>query len=243
MNEILARQLALDYCCSPEEVKDGANHFALHRPLEGRRRYKEDLPCVLKIAAVNGKLLFCGSAEALSLCRQRFGGDGAAWFFEPENLRALDRLLRPMGVEIAAARPFYIAEEIGPEPPVDAQIRWYGEAEIEPFRGDARFGEAFTFLREAPDRIGVAALREGRILGMAGASADSPTMWQIGINVEPDARLSGLGTALVARIRNAILRLGILPYYGTSISHLASQRVALGAGFRPAWAELVTAKI
>ena len=31
--------------------------------------------------------------------------------------------------------------------------------------------------------------------------------------------------------------------YGTSMGHIASQKVALGAGFIPAWAELVTDKI
>ena len=40
-----------------------------------------------------------------------------------------------------------------------------------------------------------------------------------------------------------ILKREILPYYGTSMSHIASQRVALGAGFLPAWAELATSRI
>ena len=39
-------------------------------------------------------------------------------------------------------------------------------------------------------------------------------------------------------IKNEILNRGKLPFYGTSMSHIASQRVALGAGFVPAWSEL-----
>ena len=91
--------------------------------------------------------------------------------------------------------------------------------------------------------LGVAALRGGRILGMAGASADSPTMWQIGINVEPEARGEGVASMLVGLLKNEILKSGILPFYGTAASHIASQRTALAAGFLPAWAELVTTKI
>ena len=39
-------------------------------------------------------------------------------------------------------------------------------------------------------------------------------------------------------LKNEILSCGRLPFYGTSMSHIASQRVALAAGFVPAWAEL-----
>ena len=114
---------------------------------------------------------------------------------------------------------------------------------IEAFRGDDRYSEAFAFEPDAPDVLGVAAFREGQMLGVAGASSDSPTMWQIGINVNPESREAGIGTLLVTLLKNEILRRGFLPYYGTSMSHIASQRVALGSGFLPAWAELVTAKI
>ena len=47
-----------------------------------------------------------------------------------------------------------------------------------------------------------------------------------------------IGTMLVATIKNEILDKNRLPFYGTAMSHIASQRVALGAGFVPAWSEL-----
>lgn len=43
---------------------------------------------------------------------------------------------------------------------------------------------------------------------------------------------------LVEIIKNEILNMGKLPFYGTAMSHIASQRVALNAGFYPAWIEL-----
>ena len=88
------------------------------------------------------------------------------------------------------------------------------------------------------DEIGIGAYKDGMILGMAGATSDSDMMWQIGINVMPDAEGLGIGSMLVAIIKNEILSRGKLPFYGTSMSHIASQRVALAAGFVPAWAEL-----
>ena len=41
---------------------------------------------------------------------------------------------------------------------------------------------------------------------MAGASGDSPTMWQIGINVAPGEEGAGIGTMLVTLLKNEILR-------------------------------------
>ena len=139
--------------------------------------------------------------------------------------------------------PFFLAEEQTFAKQTQFETRWFEGDEIEAFRGDKRFDEAFAFDRNAPDILGVAAIRDGSILGMAGASCDSPIMWQIGINVAPEERGRGIGTMLVTLLKNEILSRGILPFYGTSMSHLASQRVALGAGFVPAWVELITSGI
>ena len=242
MNEILCRQLALDYCCSPEEVRAGGNVFTAYRPLEGRRRFQEQADCALKIALVGGKLLFTGRADVVARCRERYADCGSEWFFEPDTLRGLEALLAREGLEIGMLHPFFIAERPTEPRAADCELRWYLKEEIERFRGDARFGEAFCFCPEAPDMLGVASLREGRIIGMAGARADSPTMWQIGVNVDPASRGEGVATLLVTLLKNEILKKGVLPFYGTSLSHIASQRVALAAGFLPAWAELVTRK-
>ena len=243
MNEILCRQLALDYCCTPEEVLDGTHHFTEHRFLDGRRRFQEGKACFLKIAVVNGKLLVSGACEIMDWCRENYGTACAPWFFEAKNLRGLNDRLRVSGWQIETVHPFFIAERPSETDSSGYELRWFRGEEIECFHGDARFDEAFVFCPDAPDLLGVAALRDGEILGMAGASGDSPTMWQIGINVMPGAEKAGIGTMLVTLLKNEILRGGILPYYGTSMSHLASQRLALAAGFVPAWAELITSPL
>ena len=65
-------------------------------------------------------------------------------------------------------------------------------------------------------------------------------MWQIGIDVLPEYRGRGIGTALVTLIRNETFRRGALPYYGTSLSNLGSWKIALASGFVPAWIEVET---
>jgi len=86
-----------------------------------------------------------------------------------------------------------------------------------------------------PDALVLCAVNNGDIVGMAGACADSEAMWQIGIDVKIDFRGRGLAACLVSRLANKILQKGIVPFYGTASSNIASQAVAHRCGFSPAW--------
>ena len=241
MHELLVRQRAADFCVTPSEVIDNSHHFTVFDPHPDRRQYMEIAPCILKIAVVNGKLLFTGRADVIARCRELYADANAPWFMEAPNLAALDRELSTFGAHIRHARPFYTLTESAPAATRDFTIRRYTPETIAPFKGDERFCEAYGFCDTAPDMLGVSAEKDGVLLGMAGASADSPHLWQIGINVQPEARGQGVASMLVKLLANDVLATGRLPYYGTSISHLESQRVALNAGFKPAWFELVAA--
>ena len=243
MHELLIRQLAADFCCTEADVLDGNHHFTVFSPHPKRRQYMEITPCLLKIAVVRGKLLFTGREDIIARCRELYASANAPWFMEAPNLARLDRELAAFGARIRHARPFSICENAAPVDTGELTIQRYTQESIEAFRGDDRFEDAFGFCQTAPDMLGVAALKDSKFLGMAGASADSPHLWQIGINVLPEARGQGVAAMLVSLIRNDVLAAGRLPYYGTSISHLASQRVALRSGFLPAWFELVAAPL
>ena len=242
--EELSRQLALDYCCSPTDVMDSENHFSIYIPQEGRRRFQEGSVCGLKIAVINGKLLFTGSKEIVAECQKRYAAVTGEWFFDMKQLRELEELLAPFGFRIAQAHPFYLPEFDGVlSEPRNFEMTRYDQNAILQFRGDNRFDEAFAFDSDAPDVLGIAAVKDGEILGMAGASADSPLFWQIGINVDSHAGGMHVGSTLVRLLAQDVLTHGAIPYYGTSMSHIASQRVAHRAGFVVAWAELITEEV
>ncbi len=243
MHALVTEQLAIDFCCTPSEVLDDQHHFNEFTPHPERRQYEEITPCLLKIAVVNDKLLFTGRADIVARCRALYANANAPWFMEQRNLIALSRELAAFGARIRYARPFFTATEAHPVETGDFLIHRYEGAQIEAFRRDDRFGNAFGFCDTAPDMLGVSAERGEKLLGMAGASADCPRFWQIGINVEAEARGQGIAAMLVSLLRNDILAEGRIPYYSTSISHLASQRVALRSGFLPTWFELVAAPI
>ncbi len=246
----LYRQLACDYCVSEEEAADSKNHFTEFRPLPGRRRFRVLDTCPLKVTAVNGKLLFTGKKEIIEACREEYENTTGDWFMDVTHFRKLDEFVKPFGFRMLSAHPFYlpgndagtaalIAAEDEAVKGYDYEIVRYDRDSIELFRGDERFKEAYSFDENAPDVIGVGALKDGKILGMAGASADSDLLWQIGIDVEPQARRKHLGAHLVRILKEDILQSGHTPFYGTSMSNIGSQRVAHHAGFVAAWAEVV----
>ena len=130
------------------------------------------------------------------------------------------------------------------------------EEQIESFRGDKRYSNALGFSTTRPDVLVLAAYPVDEDvpdapaagespalaypIAMVGLSDDSPIMRQIGIDVLPAFRGAGIASALVRDAARLTLAEGYLPFYGTSPSHMLSQRVALNAGLVPTWWEYVS---
>jgi len=86
-----------------------------------------------------------------------------------------------------------------------------------------------------PDMLATLAMVDGNIAGIAGVSADCEMLWQIGINVRSEYRNKGIATALTNKLAINVIAQGKIPYYATAPRNIASQRVAIHAGFLPAW--------
>lgn len=243
IKEKLYQQLAIDYCCSVSEMKDRENHFTEYKLLDGRRQFEETDGCILKAVVINGKLVFTGKKQVIDKCRQKFSNNSGSWFMDVANFREIDNLLKEEGYRIKTAHPFFIPRNDEICKMNGIEIRKYNQEEILTFKGDDRFDEAFCFDEKSPDMLAVAAIVNHEIAGMAGASADSPSFWQIGINVNKKFEGRQIASGLVSILKHDILQKGIIPYYGTSFSNLASQHVAANAGFAVAWVELITEKI
>lgn len=126
--------------------------------------------------------------------------------------------------------------------------------QFERFRGDKRYSNALGFSVTRPDVLVLAAYAvdgagdtEGAGIpanadpvAMVGMSDDSPIMRQIGIDVLPAWRGAGIASVLVRDAARLTLAEGYLPFYGTSPSHMLSQRVAMNAGLVPTWWEYVS---
>jgi len=126
------------------------------------------------------------------------------------------------------------------------QVKWLYDDEISPFYGNPQFPNAIAYPEQCPvrpDRMAVVAVDGDTVMGMAGCSEDAPHWQQIGIDTLPVYRSRGIGSYLVTLLKNKIIEMGDIPFYGTAAANIRSQTIALNSGFRPAWVETEAVRI
>lgn len=236
-------QLAKDYNCKTEEFNNNKNIITEFKIMKGRRKYSNDKE-ILKILIINGKAVISADDCIKDWCVENLSKIPGEWMFLYSVLRRIDKKLNEFGYEIENTHHYYLPNNTNDIDVNDFKLKWYEKDDILQFKDDNRFDEAFAFNNNYPDILAVAAIDDnGNILGMAGASKDSDIMWQIGVNVLPEAKGKKIGSIIVRALKNEILRRGKIPFYGTIESHIISQKVALKAGFYPTFAEIKVRKM
>lgn len=233
----LSRQLALDYCCTPADILDQGNHFTEYRSLEGRRRFEDQDNCALKITAVNRKLIFTGkrrsqnsAAKIRNLPRRMVYGC--------RKLPGTGSHLKTIRLPVKTAHPFSCRRQrvlqkkrglrsehmtVGRSCSLQGTTGLTRHSALTKITRYAGSGSDF---RRKDHRHGGGKRRQSFVL----ADRD-----QCG----KEAECRHIASTLVTILKEEIEKLGKVPYYGTSMSNLASQRAAVNAGFRVAWVELL----
>jgi GNAT superfamily N-acetyltransferase len=235
--QITKAQLALDYNCNLVDFEKDKNVVVENNLIDGRRIYHSD-GCFIKILCFGSRIIIKASPLIMPWCEEKLINKSAAWLFQYPKLRAIDEKFNEFGHEIADIHHYYLPNQNVKIISPITKVKWYEYEEILQFKNDDRFEEALGFDEKRPDVLAVAAFEGDNIMGIAGASADSNTMWQIGIDVLPQYRGRGIGTNLVSLLKDETLKRGKVPFYGTVSSHFHSQNIAINAGFYPVWAEL-----
>jgi hypothetical protein len=164
------------------------------------------------------------------------------WIFEHNNLLKIDEMLKSYNKQLSQTHHMFLSyKELVPKD-IELEIKWFEQEEIHQFYETKKFPNAFCkkYDPKRPDVLAIAAYNKNEIIGMAGCSADTPLLWQIGIDVDENFRGKGIGTYLVTLLKNEIERKDKIPFYGTGISNLHSWGIALNSGFFPAWIEIST---
>jgi len=240
----LLQQLSIDFNCTPDELQAKENIVTFSALNEGRRSYSPGKP-FLEMVTLGGNVVIMAD-ECLHDFLLNFIKDlEGHHLFEFDNLTKLNEELKRYGYQMNPTHHMFLpCKDIAVEQRFE--VKWLYENEINKFYGDLRFPNAIAFPNPCPvrpDRIAVIAVDGDTVMGMAGCSEDAPHWQQIGIDVLPEYRSMGIGSYLVTLLKNRIIEMGDVPFYGTAAANIHSQNIAFKSGFKPAWVETEAIKI
>ena len=234
--DVLLNQLALEFDIALEKINNSNLFITEYKNIEGSRFKKESF---LRIVVYEEKFFIMCNSLIINWCKEHFKNISPEWISEPEGITEINNYLKLYNKKIIDMHHYYL--------PVNDSvinntfdINWYKENEISIFKNDNRFSSAILFDEATPDMLAVVGNDGDKILGMAGATKNSELLWEIGVDTTIEGKGKKVASTLVSHLKSKILNMGIIPYYGTVESHIKSQRVAIRAGFEPAYFELFT---
>ncbi len=250
--EIAMRQSAVDSSCEWQDFTGTENKVFISEKNENARKYLE-LPFICDLTSYGSNIVASVSAELKEIVTEYINKFRVEHCFETPNLHVLMQKLRPLGYDICFMSEYSLpdvdilitdglAERLQNSCPYEIRVM-----EKEDFQGlyDKRWSHALCADRPELDVIAAGAYEGERLVGLAGASADCESMWQIGIDVLPEFRRKGIAAALTSRLAVEILNSGknIIPFYCCAWSNIGSIRNAIASGFRPAWVQVTAKKL
>lgn len=234
---IAMEQSALELGCAAEDFLREENAVVpLGLGPGSRSYYEQPIGCTL---VSYGNNIVAGTEEGCRRAVEEYLSRYEFYHcFETPNLHWLDGRLRAVGQRVCFMAEYYLPdlEKLRPLG-CGYELRLL---ERPAFAGLYRpeWGNALCEKRAALDVLCLGAYDGGRLVGLAGCSADCEGMWQIGVDVLPSYRRRGIAAALTSGLAAETLRRGRVPFYCSAWSNLRSVRNALKCGFIPAWVEM-----
>ena len=241
--EIALTQSAVDCACVPEDFTAPDNRLFVSRANPDARRYLE-LPHILNLVSYGTNVVATGREELLPEVRAYLDSLEAVYrAFETPALYRLNALLVPHDAAVCFMAHYFLPD---PDAVNSFESRCPYELNVlypADFAGLylPEWSNALCEKRANLDVLAVGAYDGGRLVGMAGCSADCDSMRQIGVDVLPEYRRQGIASAVTNTLAKIVLDDGLVPFYCAAWSNVKSSRTAIRAGFRPAWVE-ATAK-
>lgn len=239
---IAMEQSAEDICCHAADFRTDTNLVVPFHLGENAKRYYK-LPIGCNFISYGNNVVAASTEELSGIVRDYLNRFEFYHCFETPNLRWLNRRLEPLGQTVCFMAEYYLPDvnRLTPLPCV-YELRVLNQAD---FAGLylPEWSNALCLERKHLDVLGVGAYDGGRLVSLAGCSADAEQMWQIGVDVLPEYRRRGIASALSARLALEILERGKVPFYCSAWSNLRSVRNAIKSGFLPAWVEMTVKPI
>lgn len=241
--EILAvamAQSAIDCNCDTDDFLKEENVIVLSTKHEQARKYLE-LPFSCQLVSYGNNIVASVQEECQELVKHYLDNYPVEHCFEAPNVHVLNEALAPHGQKICFMAEYFLPDvEKLEEKECAYELRILEQKDFADLYVP-QWSNALCEDRKHLDVLGVGVYDNGKLIAMAGCSADCDDMWQIGIDVLPEYRRQGLATALTSKLALEILKRDKVPFYCAAWCNLKSVRNAIKSGFKPAWVEL-TAK-
>ena len=233
-------QSARDLSADARDFEKSENVVVTSKENDGARRYLK-LPFSCQLVSYGTGVVASVSPEFREITENYIKKYPVEHLFEAPHLHVLNEALMAKGQKICFMAEYFLPDvEVLRPLDCEYELRILTQADF----ADLYLPEWSNALckdRKHLDVLGVGAYDNGKLVGLAGCSADCDTMWQIGIDVLPEYRRQGIASALTSRLAVEILNRGKVPFYCAAWCNVKSVRNAIKSGFRPAWVEM-TAK-
>lgn len=221
------KQLAIDLNCKESDFEAGKIVVTEKAANTGAITYEEG-DRAMAACCFGGAAVFCVDSAMVGHFKQLLDGQAPEWIFSPNTLIRFNELLYLEGQNVGDMIQYYVPDPSLPKTSPIGEVRWIENDEAKKYLPEVTGTEITA----------VAAVRDGKIVGIAAAGTKSPLMAEIAITVDEKYRGQGIAANLVALLKDRMLEKGIIPFYGTAASHTISLSVGVDAGFFPCWTRL-----
>ena len=235
--DIALKQSAYDCNCCPEDFLQKENKVVISGA-DDRARVYLPKPLECDLVSYGSNIVASVKAELVGEISNYINRYPVEHCFETPNIYALNDCLAPYGLKVCFMSEYFLPdmERLKALPCLWPLKLLYPQDFKDLYNG--QWNNALCLERMERDVLAMGAYKDGRLIGLAGASADCSEMYQIGIDVLPEFRHKGVASALISRLAVEIVRVGKVPFYCAAWANIKSVRSALKCGFKPAWVEM-----
>jgi len=235
--QIAMRQSAIDLNCKESDFLETENKIVLSKSNVDARKYLT-LPFDCNLVSYGNNIVASVKEEYWDIVNAYINKYDVAHCFETPNMYVINDAFEPYGKRICFMAEYFLPDvTILKELDCPYELRVLEQKDFADLYND-NWSNALCEKRKHLDVLGVGAYDGDKLVGLAACSADSDTMWQIGVDVLETYRRKGIAASLTSRLALEIFKAGRVPFYCAAWCNIKSVRNAIKSGFRPAWVEM-----
>ena len=239
--KIVLKQCAEDMGCNADDFLTKGNILVPFCPGANARECLKE-PNVCNFISFGNNVVAAATKDVYDIVSEYISRYEFYYCFDTPNLHWLNERLAEKGYKICFMSEYYLPDVNNlPDLSCDYETRILKQADLKGLYSPEWKHTLSTDYKQ--DMLGIGAYDNGQLIGLAACSADCKNIWQMGVDVLPNYRRNGIGSALTTFLAKEILKCKKVPIYCVAWSNIRSTRNAVKSGFLPAWAEMTVKPI